>query len=214
MTRSRAGLWALAALLMLLGAGSPMLLIFPMWIVTYLQRQRLARAVARVPRDLGFVAAAVCFGLLTEAFAVLTNLSRPPAERILLDPDPSRDLLMALAYYSAVATTWWWLLRRWRFSQRDVFLTTGLFGIVVEETGLVLLRIVTWPILGAIYAVYVAFVYGLFPMLALMVCGGEPVRGERPPAPGAGARAAAFGALMLQYLVMGGLVFPILRRVV
>lgn len=201
----------LAGGLVLAGLGSPMLLIFPMWIAVYLFRDRLAGLAARVPRDYGFLVAVVGFGMLTETFAIVQNLSRPASERILLDPEPAKDLVFALVYYSAVGVTWLALLRWRAYSRLDVFVVTGVFGIVVEQLGAVLVSILTAPLLGALYAVFVAFVYGLFPMLGLMVAGDgfEPTR----PAPTWRSRGLALAALFGQFLLVGLVIYSPMRAV-
>ena len=94
-------LWFLGILLAVIGiSGNPMLLIFPMWIFTYLNREFLRRLVKGVPFSVSFIGFGVFFGLLTEVFAIINNRSLPPEKRILLSPDPMLDLIYGLFYYS------------------------------------------------------------------------------------------------------------------
>ena len=82
-------LWLLGVLLTLVGISrNPMLLIFPMWIFTYLSREPLRRLVRGVPLSVSFIGFGLFFGLLTEVFAILNNRQLPPEQRILLSPNP------------------------------------------------------------------------------------------------------------------------------
>lgn len=163
-------LWFLGILLTIIGvSGNPMLLIFPMWIFTYLLREPLRRMVRSVPFSVSFIGSGVFFGLLTEVFAIVNNRSLPPEQRILLSPDPILDLIYGLFYYSLLIATWYVLIRGFTYSKKEVFLLTGIYGIFTEEMGQVFMRIFTVPVTGLLYAIIVSFVYGIFPMLAYMV---------------------------------------------
>jgi hypothetical protein len=163
-------LWSLGILLTVIGiSGNPMLLIFPMWIFTSLTRERLRRLVRAVPLSVSFIGFGVFFGLLTEIFAIVNNRSLPPEKRILLSPDPVLDLIYGLFYYSLLIATWYVLIKAFTYSKTEVFVITGIYGILTEEVGQVLLRIFTVPVIGLLYAIIVSFVYGIFPMLAYMV---------------------------------------------
>jgi len=65
--------------------------------------------------------------------------------------------------------TWYALIKTFTNSKREVFVNTGVYGILSEEVGQLFLRIFTVPVLGLLYALIVSFVYGIFPMLAYMV---------------------------------------------
>ncbi|NPA74719.1 MAG: hypothetical protein GXO25_01385 [Euryarchaeota archaeon] len=96
------------------------------------------------------------FGLLTETFAIIDNLPRHPNQRILLNPAPFTDLYLALGYYGGFALVWSMVRKKFRFTHTEVFLIGGIFGIVFEQTGKLLLslQIFAWP--------YVFLVYGSF----------------------------------------------------
>lgn len=163
-------LWFLGVLLTVVGiSGNPMLLIFPMWIFTYLIREPLKRLLRNVPLSVSFIGFGVFFGLLTEIFAIFNNRSLPPEQRILLSPDPVLDLVYGFFYYLLLIVTWYALIRGFRYSKKEVFLITGIYGVFTEEVGQVFVRIFTVPVVGLLYAVVVSFVYGIFPMLAYMV---------------------------------------------
>jgi hypothetical protein len=87
-------LWALGILLTGVGlANNPMLLILPMWIFTYLRRERLRRFIYNTPLSLSFIGFGMFFGFLTEIFAIVNNRHLPPEQRILLSPNPVLDLI-------------------------------------------------------------------------------------------------------------------------
>lgn len=148
---------------------NPMLLIFPMWLVTYLLRQPLKRMVRHVPLSVSFIGFGIFFGLVTESLAIINNLSLPPEQRILLSPDPMLDLAYGLFYYTLLIVTWYVLIKAFTYSQTEVFIITGIYGILTEEVGQVFLRIFTVGVYGLLYAIIIAFVYGIFPMLAYML---------------------------------------------
>jgi hypothetical protein len=152
------------------------------------------------------------FGLLTETFAIVNNLSLPPEKRILLSPHPVLDLFYGLFYYLLLIVTWRFLIARYTYSKVEVFAITGLLGVMTEETGAVFVRIFTMPVMGFLYAVLVAFVYGIFPMLAYMVAEDRlPARSE----PRRARRFVAAGlALFAQWVVFGLLVLPVLKGLV
>ena len=59
-----------------------MLLIFPMWIFTYLNRERLRRLVQGVPLIVSFISFGLFFGLLIEVFAIF--LAAQPLSKALV----------------------------------------------------------------------------------------------------------------------------------
>ena len=202
----------LGAVLTVIGiSDSPMLLIFPMWILTDLLRVPLQTLAKRLPLSVSFLAFGVAFGMLTELFAVVNNLSLPPDQRILLSPDPVLDLLYGFFYYLSVSLTWYVFLRRYPYSKLAVFLTTGVYGIFTEELGQVFLRIFTVPVVGFLYAIIVMFVYGIFAMLPCLINEGrfEPTR-----RPNAFVRVViAFLALFAQWAIYGNFILPALKAV-
>ena len=85
-------LWLLGLFLTLVGiCKNPMLLIFPMWIFTSLNKERLRRLVQGVSLRVSFIGFGLFFGMLTEVFAIVNNRHLPPEQRILLSPNPVLD---------------------------------------------------------------------------------------------------------------------------
>ena len=205
-------LWLLGVVLTLLDISrNPMLLIFPMWIFTYLSREPLRRLVRGVPLSVSFIGFGLFFGLLTEVFAILNNRQLPPEQRILLSPNPMLDLVYGVFYYFMLIVTWYVLIRVFTYSKSEVFVITGIYGIMTEEVGQVFLRIFRVPIIGLLYAMIVSFVYGIFPMLAYMVSEEKLVAAKRGNLLIRFLAAAI--ALFLEWAIYGLFVLPALKRV-
>jgi hypothetical protein len=204
-------LWFLGIILAIIGiSGNPMLLIFPMWIFTYLFQKPLKRLAKGVPFSVSFIGFGVLFGLLTEVFAIINNRSLPPEKRILLSPDPVLDLVYGVFYYALLIATWYLLIKAFTYSKTEVFIITGIYGIFTEEVGQVFLRIFTVPVVGFLYAIIVSFVYGIFPMLAYMVS--EEKLGARKSSIVIRFLVAA-PALFIEWAAYGLFILPALKRV-
>ena len=71
--------------------------------------------------------------------------------------------------YGGGALAWLLVLRRWRFSLLEMFLTVGLLGIFVEQTGAALVAIAQSlfvnPLASLLFAAFVFVVYG--PVIAI-----------------------------------------------
>ncbi len=204
-------LWFLGIVLTAVGVSdNPMLLIFPMWIFTYLLREPLRWMVRGVSSSVSFIGFGVFFGLLTEVFAIINNRSLPPEQRILLSPDPILDLVYGLFYYSLLIVTWYVLIMAFTYSKTEVFVITGIYGIFTEEVGQVFMRIFTVPVIGLLYAIVVSFVYGIFPMLAYMMSE-EKLGAKRANVVVRFLVAAP--ALFVEWAVYGLFILPALKRV-
>lgn len=146
-----------------------MLLIYPMLLVGYLLRRQFAVLVRRLPLPAAFISLGLLFGLLTETFAVLDNLAKPVGTRILLNQNPTLDLLEGVLYYGLFILAWYLLLRAYAFSKTQVFVLSGIFGILSEQAGAIALGSFTHPLTGILLALVVASVYGIFPFLAYLI---------------------------------------------
>ncbi len=113
---------------------------------------------SKIPMDsrVKFFLFSLLFGMITEVFAVVDNLPKPPGERILLNPDPVIDLYLALGYYSAFSLIWTLAYHRFDFNHFSVFIIGGSFGLVFEQTGGILFS------LNPFIYLYVFLVYGSF----------------------------------------------------
>ena len=119
----------LGIILIIFGLNEPMILIFPMWIFTYLSKERLTNLLEKLPLWLSFIGTGILFGLLTEIFAIIENLSKPIDQRILLSGDPLTDIIYGFVYYLFVVLAWYLLLRKMRYSNKDVFFNRNIWHI-------------------------------------------------------------------------------------
>ncbi len=118
----------------------------------------------RVSREIKFILFFLLFGYLVEILAIVDNLPLPPAERILLHPNPIVDLYLATGYYLGFAIAWFMVGRSYKFTILEIFLLGGFFGILFEQMGKVFFSFNPFAWL------YVFLVYGSFqasaPLLA------------------------------------------------
>ncbi|ADD09107.1 hypothetical protein [Candidatus Aciduliprofundum boonei] len=103
-----------------------------------------------------FILFFIIFGYITEIFAIIDNMPKPPTERALFSPYPLTDLYLAFGYYLAFAIVWYIILRTFKFKYWEVFIIGGSFGILFEQSGKILLsfNFLAW--------LYVFLVYGSF----------------------------------------------------
>jgi hypothetical protein len=201
----------LGILLILLGFNSPMILIFPLWIFSYLFKNHLIFLFKKIPKNYGFIIAGIVYGLIIESFAIMDNLGKPKDEMVLLSSLPTLDLIYGFFYYFCVIIAWYIVLRKINFSKKEIFLFTGIYGVFVEQTGQVFIQIFTLPGLGLLYAILVIFVYGLFPMLAYSITENS-FNQERKKTEYKHYLIIAF-ALFLQWAIYGNFILPILIRI-
>jgi hypothetical protein len=141
----------------------PQSLIFPLWIFVYLFKDRLVSVFGN--KSYKFVLVGLILSAFIEIFAIMQNIGQPESVRsvTLFHPDPIPDLILGLVYYSVLITTWYLILRKINFSTKAVFCLAGLFGVVCEQNGAVLLVLLAG---GVVVALFVFFVYAVYPMLA------------------------------------------------
>lgn len=185
-TGKRRNLFAASGLLPLAGAlGSPpdpMLLIYSLFVLAWLARRRLAERTARirVGMPLKIALAAVAAGWVTEILAWSGSyLARDPQPG-LFHPQLAYDLLLASGFYAGNGLAWGLALRRWSFSLPQVFITQGIFGVFVEQSGAVFRQGLAEMPLGLVLWLYVFVVYGSFIGIALLVAGQPENTAPRP----------------------------------
>jgi hypothetical protein len=110
----------------------------------------------------------VC-GWIVELGAWFENYGRRAPYPALLHPQLIPDLILAIGLYGGGALAWLLVLRRWRFRLAEIFVTVGLLGIFVEQTGAVLVAIAQSlfvnPLASLLVAAFVFVVYG--PVIAI-----------------------------------------------
>lgn len=202
---------------LVIGVKSPTGLTYAMGIAVYLFRNPLKQLFLRIPQSIGFIGSGIVFGLLTECFAILDNLKRLPQDRILIDANPFRDLCFGFFYYGLFIVVWYYLLRRSRFSVWQVFLISGLFGILTEQFNpaaggpTILLSAIFNPLFGIPVAILIACVYGIFPASAYLLT--ENRFGMERGRATWRAAGIALGILLIQWAIYGNLLLPLLKKI-
>jgi hypothetical protein len=139
----------------------PMLLIYSLFVGAWLVRTRTPRAERPSGgvwlRFLGFM---VLVGFLTETLAWAGNFLARAEQPALLHPQLLYDLLLSPGIYGAWAVGWIVLTWRWPFSLAQVFVVQGLYGILLEQQGAILLSGLRAMPLGLVLWLYVFLVYG------------------------------------------------------
>ncbi len=158
MSRTRKIIFALSGLLVLLGSfDSPALLPYPLFVLAYLRGWRLSQ-VGRPAVQL--LLSTLLSTLILEFSAWLNEFVKNPPQPALFHPQLFPDLLISLGFYAGWWLTWWLVLRRYRFTAVQVFITTGLYGVLIEQQGKIFLA--GWQTLptGIILWLFVLVVYG------------------------------------------------------
>jgi hypothetical protein len=167
-------LLALTALVPVLAVfgGTTVMLIYTLFVVILLfLRHPLSRAAIAMPLPLAikFTALTILCGWIVELGAWYENYGRRAPNPALLHPQLIPDLILAIGLYGGGALAWLLVLRRWRFSLLEVFVTVGLLGIFVEQTGVVIVAIAQSltvnPLASLLLAAFVFVVYG--PVIAI-----------------------------------------------
>jgi hypothetical protein len=154
-----------------------MLLVYTLFVVLVLFRRRIRRAVERIPLppSLQFIIFSIVSGWIGEVCAWSGAYAERSAHPALLHPQLIPDLVLAIGFYAGWAAGWLILFLFCRVSVAGVFITTGIFGVFVEQDGAIAKMV--WnqfsahPLLAAWLALYVFAVYGS------LICNGYlPVR--------------------------------------
>ncbi len=196
---------------------SPTGFIYAVGIAMYLLRNPLRRAFSFMPHPFGFIGLGISFGLLTEGFAILDNLKRLPENRILIDADPVRDLFFGFFFYGIFIVVWYLFLRRWNFSVKQVFILSGVFGILTEQFNpaaggpVILLQAITNPLIGIPMALLIAGIYGTFPSIAYLLTKEKFSNGRRK------IRYQTYFIVLIgffvQWAMYGNFILPFLKRI-
>jgi hypothetical protein len=177
-------LFALSGLIPLLALlnpePDPVLLIYSAFVALRLLRPPPEPATAAAPpRALHFALLMVAAGFCLELLSWLGNFLACRPAPALLHPQLVPDLSLALGFYGSWAAAWLILLRHFRFGLGQIFVTQGLYGVMLEQQGAVFLHgLVTLP-LGLLLWLYVFAAYGATAGIAVLLTGQVPGRGER-----------------------------------
>ena len=100
-----------------------------------------------------YVFVGLVVGLIIESLAIISSMSRLPENRDLFHPDPIPDLILAIGFYIVLMLGSYFILKKYKFSLKQFFITGGIFGLIFEEHGVVLLKLLNGDILGGIYVI-------------------------------------------------------------
>ena len=145
---------------------APVLLPYPLFVGAYLGGWRLP--LKGMPGVRLLLSTLVCTMLL-EFGAWLGSYLNNETEPALFHPQLIPDLLSALGVYAAWWLTWWLALRRYRFTAPQVFVTTGLYGVLIEQQGQVFIAGLQAFPLGILMWLFVALAYGSTMALAFFL---------------------------------------------
>jgi hypothetical protein len=147
---------------------SPVLFPYPLLVLAVWRGWRLPRIGA--PGVQLLVATAISTSIL-EISAWLDNFIKNEPEPALFHPQLIPDLIISVGVYSAWWLAWWLILHRYRFTALQVFITTGLYGILIEQQGKIFLAgLAAFP-LGIALWLFVAVAYGSTMALAFCLAG-------------------------------------------
>ncbi|MCX7858821.1 MAG: hypothetical protein N2385_01920 [Chloroflexus sp.] len=167
MKRIQKVLFGLSGILLLLASiNSPVLLPYPVFVFVVLRGWCLPKLISPAIRFL--FSTSICT-LFLEISAWFDNFIRNAPEPALLHPQLIPDLIISIGVYSAWWLAWWLMLQYYHFTTSEIFVITGLYGVIIEQQGAILLAgLSTFP-LGAILWVFVATVYGSTMALAFFL---------------------------------------------
>lgn len=151
-------IFAISGVLLLLGSfSSPALLPYPLFTLAYFRRWHLPRKGSPAVQLL--FSTFICT-LILEFSAWLNEYVKKVPQPALFHPQLIPDLLISTGLYAAWWLTWWLALRRYRFTTAQVFITTGLYGVVIEQQGTIFWTGLQTLPAGAALWLFVFVVYG------------------------------------------------------
>lgn len=165
----------LLPLLFLLGSPpDPTLLIYSLFVLVYFFRESLVKPINRLPGSVTakFVLLVLLTGTLAETFAWTGEYLARSSVPALLHPQLIPDLILGYGVYLAFAISWLVLLRFFRFSLGQVFLTQGFLGILMEQGGSLFIQTFTNPLV-LLWWPYILLVFGPMVGLAYILVGKE-----------------------------------------
>lgn len=153
----------------------PMLLLFSLFLITLSFQNKLQafNNKINIPIIIKLIILMIFIGFLTEIFAIWNNSYLTPEQIMgtnkLFSADPITDIVLGWGYYIPLAIVWYFLLNKYNYNTKDVFISMGLFGIVFEGKGLILLSLN--PILWA----YAFVVHGSYVAIAQIITKNDPM---------------------------------------
>lgn len=147
------------------------LLIYSLFVVTFFLRNRLKPLIRFLPfkPPVKFLLLVVLSSWIMETLAWLTNFLAKEPSPALFHPQLIPNLLLATGAYAGWAIVLSFLLRRYSFSLREVFVLFGLYGVIFEQNGAILLQgLMAFPV-GLLFWLLIFLIYGSTAGLAYLL---------------------------------------------
>ena len=157
---------AIPLLALLASPPQTMLLIYTLFVAAVLLRERIPVVTFQSCRRASVVlgGSVLVSGLVGETFAWANNYLAATEPPILFHPQLIPDLILGVGFYGGWGLAWMIVTRRFAFTFREVFCTTGVMGIAVENNlavlKLILATLFVNPLHAAMLGLYVFAVYG------------------------------------------------------
>lgn len=119
-------------------------------------------------------------GMIAEVLAWGVGFLKHAENPALFHPQLVYDLLIGISQYGAWAIVWYFWSKRYSFSVSKVFLLQGIYGVLLEQKGAILIQGLLQMPTGIVLWLYVFAVYGSMPAIAYLLSGGTAERGEKP----------------------------------
>lgn len=167
MTRIQKILFVSSGILILLASiNSPVLLPYPLFVLAVMRGWRLPKI--NPPAVHLLVSTLICTFFL-ETSAWLDNFVKNSPEPALFHPQLIPDLIISFGVYIAWWLMWWLMLRRYHFTAKEIFITTGLYGVLMEQNGKIFLAGLSMFPLGIVLWLLVFIAYGSTMALAFFL---------------------------------------------
>lgn len=127
--------------------------LFPPLLILYPLREKIGGFVGKLTKkkNIKYVISGLFVGLIIEILAIINSMKLAPEQRALFHPEPITDLIFGAGYYILLMTGSYLIAKRYNFSLKQFFVLGGIFGLLLEQHGEVLLQVLGGNILGGIY---------------------------------------------------------------
>lgn len=165
---------AIPLLALLASPPQTMLLIYTLFVAVVLLRERIQiDSFQSETRGVAVLGVSVLLsGLVGETLAWANNYLARTDPPILFHPQLIPDLILGVGFYGGWGIAWMFITRRFAFTFREVFCTTGVMGIAVENNLAVLKAILASlfanPLHATLLGLYVFAVYGSMAAIAFV----------------------------------------------
>ncbi len=141
------------------------LLIFPIFVLIWLIAPKLKPIIKKIslPLFVKFLFFGIIFALITEYLVFLDAGMGISGESGLFSQNLLFNLILAMGIYVSLILVWYFLLKKYKFSLIGVFLSAGIWGIVIEQDFAVLLSF------NLLAYLYIFTVYGSFVSIPFML---------------------------------------------